>query len=69
MDENKPKKLNNKFLLPSDRLLKNKSISEIIYSQKKATENVFSKKIYHSEALKLKKEMKKHWENYSLFLF
>ena len=59
VDENKSKKINNKILLPSQKFLKNKSISKIIYSQKKATENVFKKKKYHLEVLKLKKEMKK----------
>ena len=59
VDENKPKKLNNKFLLPSDRLLKNKSISEIIYSQKKATENVFSKKNIPFRSFEIKKRDEK----------
>ena len=59
VDENKPKKLNNKFLLPSDRLLKNKSISEIIYSQKKATENVFSKKNIPFRSCEIKKRDEK----------
>jgi len=59
VDENKPKKLNNKFLLPSDRLLKNKSISEIIYSQKKATENVFSKKNIPFRSFEIKKRNEK----------
>ena len=59
VDENKPKKLNNKILLPSDRLLKNKSISEIIYSQKKATENVFSKKNIPFRSFEIKKRNEK----------
>ena len=59
VDENKPKKLNNKILLPSDRLLKNKSISEIIYSQKKATENVFSKKNIPFRSFEIKKRDEK----------
>ena len=58
--EKKSKKLNNKLILKSQKsFLKNKNISKIIYSQKKATENVFKKKKFHLEVLKLKKEMKK----------
>ena len=34
------------------KVFKNKKLSDIIYSQKKATENVFKKKIYHLEVLK-----------------
>ena len=37
-------KLNNKIILPSQNYLKNKSIENIIYAQKKATEIVFKKK-------------------------
>ena len=44
VDEKKSKKLNNKIILPSHKFLKNKSISKIIYSQKKASENIFLKK-------------------------
>ena len=40
----KSKKLNNKLLLPTQSFLKNKNISKIIHSQKKATEKVFTKK-------------------------
>ena len=36
--------INNNLILPSHKFLKNKKISEIIYAQKKATENVFRKK-------------------------
>ena len=37
-------KINNNKLLPSQKFLKNKKLSEVIYAQKKATENVFAKK-------------------------
>ncbi len=40
----KSKKLNNKLLLSTQSFLKNKNISKIIHSQKKATEKVFTKK-------------------------
>ena len=59
VEENKPKKLNNKILLPSDKLLKNKSISDIIYSQKKATENIFSKKNIPFRSFEIKKRDEK----------
>ena len=57
--EKKSKKINNNKILKSQKFLKNKNLSNIIYAQKKATENVFKKKIFHLEVLKLKKEMKK----------
>ena len=42
--ENKSEKIKNKSLLSSHNFLKNKNLSKIIYSQKKATEKVFNKK-------------------------
>ena len=42
--EDRSKKLNNKQILSSKNYLKNKSLGDIIFSQKKATENVFNKK-------------------------
>ena len=51
--ENNSKKIKNNLILESQKYLKNKTISEIIYSQKKATENVFKKKKYRIEVLKL----------------
>jgi glucose-6-phosphate isomerase len=44
VNEKNSKKVNNKFLLPSQDYLKYKNLSQIIFSQKKATENVFKKK-------------------------
>ena len=38
-------KLNKSNLLLSENLIENKSISNILFAQKKATENVFNKKI------------------------
>ena len=37
-------KINNRYLSHSQKFLKNKNLSNIIYAQKKATENVFRKK-------------------------
>ena len=42
--ENKSLKINNSKILPSQKYLKNRSISDVIFAQKKATENIFSKK-------------------------
>ena len=42
--EKKSLKINNSKILLSQMSLKNKNLSEVIYAQKKATENVFSKK-------------------------
>jgi len=42
--ENKSLKINNGRILSSQKYLKNRSISDVIFAQKKATENIFSKK-------------------------
>ena len=42
--EKKTKKIKNNLVLPSQKYLKNKDVSKIIFAQKKATENVFKKK-------------------------
>ncbi len=42
--ERKSLKINNNKILLSQKSLKDRSLSEVIYAQKKATENVFSKK-------------------------
>ncbi len=55
----KSKKLNNKMILPAQNFLKNKSISKIIYSQKKATEKVFSAKNIPFRSFEVKKRNEK----------
>ena len=42
--DDKVEKIKNSTILPSHKFLKSKKISNIIYAQKKATENVFNKK-------------------------
>ena len=42
--DERSEKVKNENILPSKKFLKDKNISEIIYSQKRATENVFIKK-------------------------
>ena len=41
--EKKSQKLNNKYLMNNHSILKNKNIQEILVSQKKATENIFTR--------------------------
>ena len=41
--EKKSQKLNNKYLMNNYSILKNKNIQEILVSQKKATENIFTR--------------------------
>ena len=59
VNEKKSKKLNNKIILPSHKFLKNKSISKIIYSQKKASENIFLKKNIPFRSFEVKKRDEK----------
>ena len=44
VNENRSQKIDNNFLLPNQTSLYGKDLSDIIYAQKKATENVFRKK-------------------------
>ena len=44
VNEKSSQKINNNYLLPSQKSLLNKDLSTILYAQKKATENVFRKK-------------------------
>ena len=44
VNEIKSDKIRNSIILPQQGYLKNKNVSRILYSQKKATENVFMKK-------------------------
>ena len=46
VDDIKSSKVNNNSLLVSHNFLKNKSVNQILYAQKNATENVFKKKKY-----------------------
>ena len=59
VDEKKSKNLNNKIILPSHKFLKNKSLSKIIYSQKKASENIFLKKNIPFRSFEVKKRDEK----------
>ena len=48
-------KIKNEYLLKSQSNLKNKTLSKILYTQKKATENVFRKKNIPFRSFELKK--------------
>ena len=52
-------KIKSKILLSSQKFLKNKNLSEILYAQKKATENVFSKKNIPFRSFEIKKRDEK----------
>ena len=57
--ENISEKINNNFILPPQNFLKNKNLSEIIFSQKKATENIFKKKKIPFRSFEIKKRNEK----------
>ena len=57
--EKKSLKLNNNLLIKSKKNLRNKSITNIIYSQKKASENVFRKKNIPFRSFEIKKRDEK----------
>ena len=59
VNENKSKKINNKLILPSQNFLKNKNLSNILFAQKKATENVFKKKKIPFRSFEVKKRDEK----------
>ena len=44
VSDNKNQKINNKSILSSHKFIKDKKISDVIYAQKKATENIFHRK-------------------------
>ena len=57
--ENNTSKIDNQFILPSQNFLKNKNIQSITYAQKKATENVFTKKNIPFRSFEIKKRDEK----------
>ena len=52
-------KINNNLVMNSQKFLKNKNFSQIIYSQKKATENVFRRKKIPFRSFEIKKRDEK----------
>ena len=59
VNEDSSLKIKNNLLLKSQKFLKNKNLSDIIYSQKKATENVFSKKKIPFRSFEINKRSEK----------
>ncbi len=59
VNENKSEKLNNSQILSTKDYLKNKNLQDIIYAQKKATENVFNKKNIPFRSFEIKKRNEK----------
>ena len=57
--EKKSDKLNNSILMSSHNFLKNKSINDVIYIQKKATENIFQKNKIPFRSFEIKKRDEK----------
>ena len=57
--ENKSLKIKNSKILSSQKYLKNRNLSEVISAQKKATENVFSKKNIPFRSFEIKKRDEK----------
>ncbi len=57
--EKKSEKLNNNTILSSQDFLKNKNLSNILYAQKKATENVFIRKNIPFRSFEIKKRNEK----------
>ena len=55
VQEKKSLKINNKILNGTYNILKNKNLDEIIYAQKKATENIFKKKNIPFRSIELQK--------------
>ncbi|MDA9681277.1 glucose-6-phosphate isomerase, partial [Candidatus Pelagibacter sp.] len=59
VNENKSEKLNNSQILPTKDYLKNKNLQDIIFAQKKATENIFNKKNIPFRSFEIKKRNEK----------
>ena len=59
VNENQSDKINNSNLIGSQKFLRDKKVSSIIYTQKKATENVFKKKSIPFRSFEIKKRDEK----------
>ena len=57
--ENKSKKINTNLILPEQNFLKNKDLNQILFAQKKATENVFIKKKIPFRSFEIKRRDEK----------
>ena len=69
VQEKKSLKINNKILNGTYNILKNKNLDEIIYAQKKATENIFNKKNIPFRSFEImKRDEKTLGELFSFFI-
>ncbi len=69
VNDRKSDKINNSLLLSSQRYLKNKNLSQIVYAQKKATENVFKRKNIPFRSFEIiKRDEKTLGELFSFFI-
>tara|TARA_B100001057_G_scaffold464122_1_gene518966 strand:+ start:987 stop:2141 length:1155 start_codon:yes stop_codon:yes gene_type:complete len=59
VNENKSDELNNNQILSTKNYLKNKNLQDIIFAQKKATENIFNKKNIPFRSFEIKKRNEK----------
>ena len=59
VNEHKSEKLNNRQIFSTKDYLKNKNLQDIIFAQKKATENVFNKKNIPFRSFEIKKRNEK----------
>ena len=57
--DTKSQKINNRNILVSKKFLKNKDLSQVVYAQKKATENIFLKKKIPFRSFEIKKRDEK----------
>ncbi len=67
--EDRSEKLNNKQILSAKNYLKNKSLGDIIFSQKKATENIFNRKNIPFRSFEIKKRDEKNFRRIILFFY
>ena len=65
----KSEKVNNNNLLLSQNFLKNKNINNIMYAQKKATENIFKKKSIPFRSFEIKKRNEETLGELFIFLY
>ena len=68
-NEQKSYKINNRTILSSQNFLKNKDLSQIIFAQKNATENIFRKKNIPFRSFEINKRDEKTLGELILFFY
>ena len=69
VEENNSTKINNSEILSKNFFFKNKDVNQIIYAQKKATENIFRKKKIPFRSFEIKKRDEKTLGELFLFFY